>query len=335
MSSFRRILPVLALLGAFLCAPGCGGDVQGADETEPSSPPERAPEKAAERVPGVTYAENGEPAGLHRYHRWSEKIGQGAQPEGEVAFRNLYALGYRTILSVDGSLPDVESAEKHGLRYVHVPIGYDGIDATMAAKIVKAARLDDAPIFVHCHHGKHRGPAAAMLCRMSEDKVSAEVATKGLEASGTSPNYAGLWRDVKAFQVPSAEAIAAVGELPSRVQPEGLRAGMVHVSHRWEYLKLAQASGWKKALADHPDISPAHEARMLWEQFREMARTDKECKDKGDIFLKYLAASEQAAIELETALRAEGEEAARKAEAEKRYKAVKNLCVDCHRDYRN
>jgi len=53
----------------------------------------------------VTLDDHGDPKGLHRHRRWSEKIGQGAQPEGEEAFRNLQALGYTTILSVDGSTP--------------------------------------------------------------------------------------------------------------------------------------------------------------------------------------------------------------------------------------
>src|SRR5262245_52980799 len=67
----------------------------------------------------VTKDDHGDPKGLHRHRRWSDKIGQGAQPEGEEAFKNLQALGYVTVLSVDGSVPEVEIAKKYGLTYRH------------------------------------------------------------------------------------------------------------------------------------------------------------------------------------------------------------------------
>jgi len=284
---------------------------------------------AAKRLPGVTYDAQGKPAGLARYIAWSKRVGQGAQPEGDVGFRNLHAMGYRTILSVDGSAPEVERAKKFGLRYVHVPIGYDGITHPQAVAIVKAGQSAKESIFVHCHHGKHRGPAAAMLVRMSEDKISAEEAVKGLVTSGTSKNYTGLWRDVKAFKMPTAKELAAVKALPSRVLPVGLRASMVGVSHRYEALQLAKKSAWKQP-KDHPDIDPPHEARMLWELCRELARTDKTCRAKGDVFLKYLKAAEDEAIGLEKALRTKDMKA-----ADKRFAAIKNTCAACHRDYRN
>ena len=69
----------------------------------------------------------GLPVGLERYRRRSDRIGQGGEPHGEVAFRNLAALGYDTVVSVDGARPDVETAAKYGLRYVHGPLGYEGV----------------------------------------------------------------------------------------------------------------------------------------------------------------------------------------------------------------
>jgi hypothetical protein len=69
---------------------------------------------------------------------------------------------------------------------------------------------------------------------------------------------------------------------------------------------------------------------MLWELMREMARSDTESQAKGEIFLKYLKASEDEAIGLEKAIRAGDQKA-----AGQRFAAVKGLCNDCHRDYRN
>jgi protein tyrosine phosphatase (PTP) superfamily phosphohydrolase (DUF442 family) len=283
---------------------------------------------AAPKPAAVTLDSHGDPVGLHRHRRWSEKIGQGAQPEGDEAFRNMAALGYTTILSVDGSVPDVEGAAKHGLTYVHVPIGYDGIAPEESLQIIKAVKESPGPVYVHCHHGKHRGPAAAMEARICVDGISNEEAVKGLELSETSPNYEGLYRDVREFKPPSDAALAATPKAPSRVLPKGIRAGMVSVDQRFEFLKASQEAGWKSP-PDHPDVSPAHEARMLWELYRELARTD-EAKGKGPEFLKYAGEAERLGTSLEEAIRAGNAEAAGKA-----YKGLKKNCDSCHSVYRN
>src|SRR5581483_3702797 len=72
------------------------------------------------------------PPGLKNAHRLTDRVLSGAQPEANVAFRELAALGVKTVISVDGAAPDVASAHKAGLRYVHLPIGYDGIPAARA-----------------------------------------------------------------------------------------------------------------------------------------------------------------------------------------------------------
>jgi hypothetical protein len=184
-------------------------------------------------------------------------------------------------------------------------------------------------VYVHCHHGKHRGPAAAALLRMTRDGITNEEAVQGLETSETSPKYKGLFRDVRAFRAPSAESLAQVGALPSRVMPAGLRAVMVDVSQRFEALKLSRAADWKKP-ADHPDVDPPHEARMLWELYRELSRTDTAAREKGDAFLATLKTSEEAAIALEEALRAGDAKA-----AGVHFLEVQNLCSRCHETHRD
>lgn len=331
----RSTLYMIALLAAVLAFTACDGDSKPQSADAQASDAKASDAKASdahaktERVKGVIYDEHGEPAGLHRHRRWSENVGQGAQPAGDVAFKNLKALGYKTILSVDGSVPDVEAAKKYGLRYVHVPIGYDGVPKDLALRIAATLQVAGGPVFVHCHHGKHRGPAAAMVLRICVDKIPNAQALKEMEASKTSRNYTGLYRDIAAYKAPAAAELAKIKELPSKVLPEGLRAGMVDVNLRFEHLQLCKDAGWKQP-KDHPDISPPHEARMLWELYREIARNDAECRDKGEVFLAYMQAAEQGAVELEKALRAGDAKA-----ADKHFGAVKLNCKDCHRDYRN
>jgi protein tyrosine phosphatase (PTP) superfamily phosphohydrolase (DUF442 family) len=283
---------------------------------------------AAAAPAAVTKDDHGDPKGLHRHRRWSEKIGQGAQPEGEEAFKNLQALGYVTILSVDGAVPELELAKKYGLTYRHVPIGYDGIAPEEQLLIIKSVKESPGPVYFHCHHGKHRGPAAAMIAREALEGLSCDDAVKALELSETGKDYAGLYRDVHEFKAPTAAQIDAAPAPPSAVKPVGVRAAMVEVDKRFEFLKACQAAGWKSP-PDQPDLSPKHEAKMLWELYREIARQD-EAKGHGEDFLKYDAAAEKHAGDLEAALKDGNAEAATAA-----MKSLKKNCDACHSVYRN
>src|SRR4051794_40365147 len=94
---------------ALVLLAGCGG-------TAPT-PPAPAP---ADPVP--LQAE-----GLQNLFRVSDRVYSGSSPEGDPGFASLERLGIRTVITVDGAKPDVATAERHGLRYVHLPIGYGGV----------------------------------------------------------------------------------------------------------------------------------------------------------------------------------------------------------------
>ena len=278
----------------------------------------------------VSRTPEGEPVGLHRYREWDadSKVVQGAQPEGDEAFKNMSALGVAVVLSVDGAIPDVEGAAKHGLEYAHVPIGYDGVTRAQALQIVKTVRDAGGKVYVHCHHGRHRGPAGAMIARIALDPISNGEAVACLKESKTSPKYAGLYRDVSRFVPPTKAELDATPDAPAKLVPQGLQALMVGVSHRFEFLKRSRSEEWR-APEDSPDISPPHEARMLWEAYREAQRLD-DAKKFGDKFLSLLRESEKAAVALERALRGSDQGGAATA-----YKAVKASCNACHAEYRN
>jgi len=310
-----RYAALLLLLAAFGCR-----------NAEPK------PDGDAKTTPArqVVYDAEGQPEGLEQFHKWSDKLYQGAQPEGDVAFANLAAMGVTTIISVDGSATDIESAHKYGIKYAHCPIGYDGVPRDQALLMIRAAEESKGAVYVHCHHGKHRGPAGMMAIRIAMEGLSNEDAVEALKESGTSPQYEGLYRDIAAFKAPTKEEMATVEvvEIPERVMPKGMRATMVSVSARWEFLQSSRKQDWGVP-KESPDVSPPHEARMLWELYRETARTGDLTK-YGDDFKEYLAQGEQAAIELEKALRANDHEA-----AEKQYKVAKDVCASCHAQYRN
>jgi len=180
---------------------GCGErDVGRMEPTTPGAGPSRegraSPDQSAE---GPLFPLG--PAGhdfphLHNLLRVSNRIYSGGEPEGEKAFTELTQLGIRTVVSVDGARPDVQSAERHGLRYVHIPIGYDGISLEAGQMLQRLVQDAEGPFYIHCHHGVHRGPAAAAIACVAEGIVSGPESEAILEKAGTSRSYAGLWRDV-------------------------------------------------------------------------------------------------------------------------------------------
>jgi hypothetical protein len=167
-----------------------------------------------------------------------------------------------------------------------------------------------------------------VIAREALEGLGCDEAVKALEVSETSKDYQGLYRDVREFKPPTDAEIAAAPMPPSRVQPKGVRAAMVDVDQRWDFLKASQAAGWNPP-PNHPDVSPKHEAKMLWESYREMARLD-EAKAKGEDFLKHAAEAERLAGELEEALLS-GDGAA----ATAAFRKVKKNCDACHSAYRN
>jgi protein tyrosine phosphatase (PTP) superfamily phosphohydrolase (DUF442 family) len=277
-----------------------------------------------------------EAPGIENLYRLSPRLLSGGQPEGGEAFRALADLGVRTIVTVDGAVPDLESAARYGIRYVHLPVGYDGIPEGRAAALVKAARTLPGPIYVHCHHGKHRGPAAAAICAIAIEGWDRESARAWLELAGTSPDYAGLFASVAAFEPPTAEELASLPEsaLTERAEVPDLVEAMVDVDSRWEHLKAVVDAGFRPP-PEHPDLDPPHEALMLAEHYRELRRLD-ESEGRGEAFLDRLGAAERNALSLRDALRPppDGEPIDREA-ASAAFKAAGADCKACHVTFRD
>ena len=267
--------------------------------------------------------------GVHNAFRATDKFYSGSQPEGDAAFAALAKLGVKTIISVDGGKPDVTAARKHGLRYIHLPYGYDGVPPHRVAELAKAATTETGPFFVHCHHGKHRGPAAiAVMCEASAGWTPGQ-AEAWLREAGTAADYPGLYRAAREFKMPTPTELAAVKELPETAESSSLVEAMVAIDAHLETLKLSQQAGWKTP-PGHADIAPAHEATLLWEQFRELARTDDTAKQTAD-YRAQLGEAEQLANSLRQLLSAPHDQVALDAAL----KQIGQNCSACHKKYRN
>ncbi len=274
---------------------------------------------------GVVAAALGEedsPQAPENFLQASPRVFVGGEPHDEAMFAFLAKSGIQAIVSVDGARPNLEAAAKHGLRYIHIPIGYDGVPPEAAAALARLARDVPGPIFIHCHHGKHRGPAAAAVACLAMNELSKAEARVLLERAGTSPNYRGLWRDVDAWRPPSADAV--LPELVAEAKVDSLAAAMSKIDRSFDRLKLIAAAGWRPP-ADHPDLAPRQEALLLREQLRESSRHLS--GDYDERFKAWMVEAERGAQALELELA--------KPAARAHCKTLETSCKRCHEAYRD
>jgi protein tyrosine phosphatase (PTP) superfamily phosphohydrolase (DUF442 family) len=269
-------------------------------------------------------------AHLPNAYRLHDKVISGGLPDGEPAFRELVALGVKTIISVDGAKPAVELANKYGLRYVHLPHGYDGIPTERASELAKAVHDLPGPIYIHCHHGKHRSPAAAAVACIAAGLIDPAAAETILTTAGTGPNYRGLYQSAHNARPLSEENLAKIkSDFPEKAAIPPLAEAMVAIEHRHDLLKQIAANNWS-APSDHPAIDPAHEALLLREDFEELLRVP-QMQAKPAAFQEFLRDSHSAAKELENALQAKSP-AFHAAAALGR---ITNNCTACHQQFRD
>jgi len=285
--------------------------------------------------------------GLHNVILFHEGLYSGSAPEGDAAFAALKELGVKTVISVDGSVPEVERAKRFGMRYVHLPIGYDGFDDARKSELVRAVRDLPKPIYLHCHHGKHRSAGAASTIGVSLGWFDNARGKRLMEIAGTAEGYKGLWScTAKAAPLAAAVIDAARADFPEVTKPDSLVEAMVAVDAAFDNLKLAEKHGWK-APKDHPDLAPIADAGRLADLYRDMAGdAHVEALAEGDRadFRRWLASGADAAARLERlieaadAARARGEAdplGASKGEMKALFDGLARDCKACHTRFRD
>ncbi len=266
-----------------------------------------------------------------------ERVISGGQPVGESAFRELSELGIKTLISVDGANPDVDLAKKFGLRYVHLPHGYNGIGQERIEELAKAVRDLDGPIFIHCHHGKHRSPSAAAAACVSAGLIEPSEALPILKLAGTNENYIGLFESVgSATKLSSTFLDQLTRDFPETAKLPPMAVAMVDLERTHDHMKRLSESGWK-SLPDHPDLNAAHEALLLREHFTEMLRMEYVDKQpKG--FSTLLKESEADALLLEKAIlqwKPTNIATSLPADATEPFRRVNTNCINCHKQFRD
>jgi len=320
---------------------GAGRAVHEAVNAPPVPPPlvlQASAYEAAAAVPLPNVAPV-ETDGLHNVFRLSDDIISGSEPHGEAALEDIARMGVKTVLSVDGKVPDAETAAKYGLRYVHVPIQYKGITDDQVAQIAKTFRELPGPFYVHCFHGKHRGPAAAAIGRVALDGVSREEAIAEMRQwCGTSSKYEGLYRTIAVKAVPTAAETAKYDfDFESAHKFEGTRTAMIPMGRHFDNVTALKKAGWKVDPA-HPDIDPLQEATQLHQLFEACQKMD-DTAAYADDYHNWMQASFDASAQLVHFLTDCKAEACTPEEVSKElaaaYDVVSKACTDCHKAYRD
>lgn len=275
----------------------------------------------------------------------ADEVISGGLPEGPEAFAELQALGVRTIVSVDGATPQVELASKYGMRYVHLPHGYDGIAPELAARLAQALRDLPGPIYIHCHHGKHRSPAAAAVACIGAGRISIQTGREVLKLAGTNPKYVGLYRAVEsAVALPAASQAGNAEDYPEIAELPWMARAMVAIDAQIESLRPWIEStrdndgeegveGLK--LRDHLD-EVGRAALLLREEYKEMRRRPWEVDGDAERFQQLMLQSEQAAEEIETLLDQPGPwTLSRRQSLQAPWGRLMQGCKDCHEAYRD
>ena len=270
------------------------------------------------------------PEALHNVHALNARVISGAVPDSDAAFDELRAMGVKTIISVDGATPDVQAAEARGMRYVHIPITYAQVTEAEQLQIARAIRDLPGPVYVHCHHGKHRSPAAVASAGVALGMVSPEEGVAFMKNAGTAPDYEGLYACVATAELLESSVIdAASSDFPSVHKARGMTASMVEADAAFENIGEIRAAGWQTP-PTHPDLVPAAEAGRLADTLR-VSGEDPDALALGEDFEFRLTKGVRAATALEEAIVRN----ATREELEAAYTAVNASCKDCHAVYRD
>lgn len=269
----------------------------------------------------------------------TESVYSGAVPEGQLAFEELKKLGIKTVVSVDGMKPNVELAASCGLKYVHLPHGYDGISSQRLQEIAKALLELPKPVYVHCHHGKHRSPAATASACIMLSWIDREAGLKVLSIAGTNPNFRGLVQTVEESKPTDPSALKRLHvefKAVSEIAP--LTEQMVVMDELFERIgkgieKYTAQDAKPNAEATPKDdkiekdiMKLADTALLLTESYIELLRTTNDSKAE---YLHFLENGRNLSEQLETALRRTP------LQAKQSWTQLKENCTRCHQKYRD
>lgn len=141
---------------------------------------------------GPAFAQTG--IAIYNFAKVNEGYYRGGQPlDGHYA--DLAALGIKTVINLTSG-DDVRGdekamVEKHGMRYLHIPMTTRKAptEAQIAAFMAAVQDTESLPVYVHCVGGRHRTGVMTAVYRMTKDGLSGEEAFKEMKQYKYGPDF--------------------------------------------------------------------------------------------------------------------------------------------------
>ena len=269
-----------------------------------------------------------QPTPIKNLHILAPGLYSGDEPATAAHYDQLSSLGIKTVISVDAIAPDPGLAAKHNIRIVHLPIGYDGIKESRAIELSAAITQLEHPIYLHCHHGKHRGPAAIGVGAIGAGVVTSYQAIEFMTIAGTSPSYPGLYTAARNAKLLDQATLDSVHEFPTRTPISGFVESMGKLDRLHDQLWDIAENDWQ-ASEYHPDLSATAISGQVYDHMRAMLGLDF-FKHRGSMMRSRFEDSIQTAGEVESKINDHDFSAALDA-----LNALNKSCIDCHNRFRN
>lgn len=266
---------------------------------------------------------------IENLHKLNQDLYSGSEPSDLIHYQQLAELGIKTVISVDAIAPNPEYANRFGIQIVHFPIGYDGIREERATQLAQAISQLEHPIFINCHHGKHRGPAALCVGAIGAGMITNEQAESFLISAGTSLNYPGLWDATRTASMLDSDSINADVEFPAHAPVPGFIDSMGKLDRLYDRLWDLADDDWQTP-ADHPDLSASAVSGRIYDLMRTMQTLPYFEVGEGLEMREDFQYSTELARQIEIQIDKNNH-----SEAQTMLEAFSKSCKDCHTQFRN
>jgi hypothetical protein len=130
-------------------------------------------------------------------YRIEDGLFRGAQPSA-VGFRELAALGVRTVLDLAGGSGDTRYVTDGNVKLFHVPMSAWGLRDDLVKKALQIMTApENRPLMIHCAHGADRTGALVALYRIVVQGWTKEQAVREMNEGGYHHN--GLFRNLDRY----------------------------------------------------------------------------------------------------------------------------------------
>jgi protein tyrosine phosphatase (PTP) superfamily phosphohydrolase (DUF442 family) len=154
---------------------------------------------------------------IYNFAKVNDGYYRGGQPLGDH-YAQLAALGVKTVINLIGGddVRDEEKAlvEKHGMKYVHIPMSTRKDPTADEIATFMNAVDEEGTVYVHCVGGRHRTGVMTAVYRMTKDGLTGEQAFKEMKQYKYGPDFLHpeFKRFVHKYQPKSAAAAAAAAQ---------------------------------------------------------------------------------------------------------------------------